>query len=75
MSEKFTYQYDHSTGSEVVRPASEEELILIANGAKDKEKREKQQALELAKRESGKAKLLALGLNQDEINIFLLLST
>jgi len=71
MSEKLTYQYDHLTGVEEVRPATKDELTLIANGAKDKEKRENQQALDLAKRESGKAKLLALGLTQDEVNALL----
>lgn len=71
MNKKMTYIYDHATGIEEVREATEEELDLIAQGAKDKAEREAWQAQELANKESGKAKLLALGLTQDEVNALL----
>lgn len=67
MSEQFIYEYNHATGEESVRPISAEEKKIHEAAAKAKAERISNELLAKEKRESGRAKLLTLGLTQDEI--------
>ena len=68
MTEKLTYEYNHLTKEEIVRPANEEELATFESAEKEKNKSDALKALEISKKASGRAKLLDLGLDEDEIN-------
>ncbi len=70
MSE-MTYEYNHATGEENVREANEEELELLALGKKGMEERLEIKAEMEAKKSSARAKLMDLGLDEEEVKAFL----
>ncbi len=70
MSE-MTYEDNHATGEENVREANEEELELLALGKKGMEERLEIKAEMEAKKSSARAKLMDLGLDEEEVKAFL----
>lgn len=71
MSEKMAYTYNHTSGVEEIRPLTEKELEEYAQGAIAKAQRENEAAEVAARKESARAKLLALGLDLAEIEALL----